>query len=188
MYLTTCDSPVSLNDLAAQIRKWSNFRFSWQFYHWSGVAPQSSASIRRALEAIIATPQLHEFLQESFEPMYAESFEVEPLHQHCRVDATSGEFENILARAAGNRLGAYSQQLRDATAAEKKVIRELFASIGEYCTYELLPGNVSECPVCRKHNNHLFSSWFFDVAWDWCLFAEWPRRNLLWVGCLTDTD
>jgi hypothetical protein len=186
--LATCDSPCLLNDLVARIRKSSNFRFSWQFYQCSGIDPQSPANIRRALETIIATPELHEFLQESFEPMYAEAFEVEPLHEHCRVDAVGGEFENILARAAGDHLGAYSQQLRDATAAEKQEIKELFGCIGEYSAYELLPGNLPGCPACRNNNNHLFSSWFFGVAWDWCLFVVWPRRNLFWVGCLTDTD
>ena len=175
-------------DLATRIRTSSNFRFSWQFYQWNGGNPHSPANIRRALEATITTRELHEFLQESIEPMYAEEFEVEPLHEHCRVDSAAGEFENILAQAAGDHLGAYSQQLRDATAVEKQAIQELFACIGEYRAYHLLPGNVPGCPTCRDHNNHLFSSWFFGVAWDWCLFAVWPRRNLFWVGCLTDTD
>jgi hypothetical protein len=165
-----------------------DFRFSWQFFQCSGIDPKSPAKIRQALEAIIATPELHRFLQESFEPMYSEVFEVEPLHEHCRVGATVGEFENVLARAAGDHLGAYSRRLRDATATEKQVIKEVFESIGEYRAYELLPGNVAGCTACGQHNNHLFSSWFFGVAWDWCLFALWPRYNLLWVGCLTDTD
>src|SRR5437773_2756717 len=112
VHLTTCDGPFSLNDLAARIRKSSNFRLSWQFYQCSGIDPQSPANIRQALEAIIATPELHKFLQESFEPMYAEAFELEPLHEHSRVDAAAGAFENTLARAAGDHLGAYSQQLR----------------------------------------------------------------------------
>src|SRR5262249_53356300 len=179
VYLATCASAFSLDELAARIRKSSNFRFSWQFYQCRGVDPQSPSNIRRALEAIIATPELHKFLQESFEPMYAEAFEVEPLHEHCRVDAAGGEFENILARAAGDHLGAYSQVLRDATAAERQPIRELFKCMGEYRAYELLPGSVATCPTCCNHNNHLFSSWFFGVTWDWCLFALWPRRNLL---------
>ena len=188
VYLATCDGPFSLDDLAARIRKSSNFRVSWQFYQCGGIDPRSPAIIRQALEAIIATPELNKFLQESFEPMYAEAFEVEPLHEHCRVEAAASEFENILARAASDHLGAYSRQLRDATAAEKQEIKELFGCIGEYRAYELLPGSVAGCPACRNLNNHLFSSWFFGVAWDWCLFALWPRRNVLWVCCLTDTD
>jgi hypothetical protein len=187
-YLATCDSPFSLNDLAARIRKSSNFRFAWQFYQCSGFGPKSPLSIRHALEAIIDTPELHAFLQESFEPMYADAFAIEPLHRHCRVDAAAGEFENILARAGGDHLGAYSKPLRDATAGEKQAIKELFKCPGQYRAYELLPGNVAACPVCRSHNSHLFSRWFYGVAWDWCLFALWPRCKLLWVGCLTDTD
>jgi hypothetical protein len=188
VYLAACDSPFSLDDLAARIRKSSNFRFAWQFYQCGGVGPQWPPSIRRALDAIIATPELHAFLQQSFEPMYAEAFEIEPLHEHCRVDAAAGEFEGILARAAGDHLGAYSHQLRDATAGEKQAIKELFERPGKYRAYALLRGNVPDCPACRDRNNELFSSWFYGVAWDWCLVALWPRRNLLWVGCLTDTD
>src|SRR5947209_6410980 len=130
VYLATCDAPFSLDDLAARIRKSSNFRFSWQFYQCSGIDPQSPANIRQALEAIIATPELHRFLRESFEPMYAQAFEVEPLHEHCRVDAADDEFENILARAASDHLGAYSQQLRAATAVEKKAVQDLFGCAG----------------------------------------------------------
>jgi hypothetical protein len=186
-FLATCDSPFSLNDLADRIRKSSNFRFSWQFYRCTGIGPRRPVDIRHALDTIIATPGLHEFLRESFEALYVDAFEVEPLHEHCRVDATAGEFENILARAAGDHLGAYSR-LRDAAAPEKQLIKELFGCIGSYQAYELLPGNVPGCPTCRDHNNHLFTSWFFGVAWDWCLFAVWPRRDLFWIGCLTDTD
>jgi hypothetical protein len=182
VYLATCDAPFSLDRLAARIRKSSNFRFAWQFYHCNGIDPQSALNIREALEAIIATPELHKFLQESFKPMYAKAFEVEPLHEYCRVAAASDEFENTLARAASDHLGAYSRNLREATAGEIQEIKDLFGSIGQYRAYELLPGSVGD------HNNHLFSSWFYGVAWDWCLFALWPRRNLLWVGCLTDTD
>jgi hypothetical protein len=182
VYLATCDDPFSFDGLAARIRKSSNFRVCWQFYQCGGLDPLSPAKIRRALEVIIATPELHEFLRTSFKPMYAETFEIEPLHKQCRVDAAPGEFEDILACAVGDHLGAYSRILRGATASETQEIKDLFGSAGEYRAYELRPGDGGH------HNDHLFSSWFFGVAWDWCLLALWPRRNLLWVGCLTDTD
>src|SRR5689334_2500084 len=118
VYLATCDAPFALDDLAARIRKSSNFRVSWQFYQCSGIDPQSPANIRQALEAIIASPDLHNFLRDSFEPVYAQAFEIEPLHDHCRVEAATGELEDILARAASDHLGAYSRNLRDPTAAE----------------------------------------------------------------------
>lgn len=190
VFLAVCESPFSLNDLAAQIRNSSNFRFSWQFYQfhqYTGADHQLPRSVWQALEAMIATPKLHEFLRESFEAMYAETFEVKLFHEHCRVEAAEGDFESILARAASDYLGAYSQ-LRDATTAKKRAIKKLFGGIGEYRAYQLAPGNIAGCPACRNHNNHLFSSWFFGVAWDWCLIAVWPSRDLLWIGCLTDTD
>lgn len=188
VYLTTCDSPFSLDEVAGQIRKSSNFRFNWQFYQSSGIDPQSLSNLRQAMEAIIASPDLHGFLKESFEPMYEATFKVEPLHEHCRVDATDGEFESILARAVSDRLGAYSRHRGDVTAADKQRVKDVFRCMGEYCAYSLVPGNVPGCPVCAHHNNHLYSSWFFGVAWDWSLFVLWPQRHLLWVGCLTDTD
>lgn len=40
----------------------------------------------------------------------------------------------------------------------------------------------------RRFSNFLFTTWFFGVARDWRLFAWWPDRKLLWMGCLTDTD
>ena len=186
--LAACDSPFSLDDLAVRIRKSSNFRFNWQFYQSSGMNPESTTDVRAALEVIIATPALHEFLKESFDPMYADTFEVQAPHAHARIEPAAGAFENVLACAAGDHLGAYSWHLRDATAAERRSILALFGRVGEYLAYELSPGSVPECETCRDHTNHLFSTWFFGVAWDWCLFAIWPQRNLFWMGCLTDTD
>jgi hypothetical protein len=196
MHLVTCDSPFSLNHLASQIRKSSNFLFGGQFYQCSGVDPHSSADIRQALEVITATPELHRFLQEpsrrSFRPG---ELKVKTLHKHCQVVATD-RFETILASAASDYLGAYGQRPEDASAVEKRdqvisekeqVIKELFGCIGEYLTYELLFGTIDGCPVCRT-DGHLFSNWFFRMGWQWCLFAIWPSRNLLWIGCLTDID
>lgn len=139
---------------------------------------------------MIASPDLHRFLREAEEAMYGdgESFEIEPLHDHCRVVAARDDFENILASAAGDHLGAYSRELRSAHSDEKQKIGDLFESVDHYCPYQLLPGNIPGCSECRERNNHLFTTWFYGVAWDWCLFATWPTRALFWIGCLTDAD
>jgi hypothetical protein len=184
---STCDNPFSLDDLAARIRKSSNFQFAWQFYQFSRRVPQSPAEVRWALDSIIANPVLHRFLRDSFETTYAAEFTIEPLHEHSQI-AASEEFESTLARAAGDHLGAYSRVLRDANAAEKREIRELFERAGKYSTYQLQPGSLPGCPICRGRNSHLFSTWFDGIAWDWCFFASWPERKLFWMGCLTDTD
>ena len=187
--LAITDDPFSLDGLAARIRGSSNFSFCWQFYQCNGIKAQSPASVRQALEAIIATPDLSKFLQDSLkQEQHAQTFEIKPLHEHCKFEADTDALEKILAQAAGDHLGAYSRLLRDANAAEKQEIKDLFASIGEFRAFELLPGNDPACPVCRYYENHLFSNWFFGVAWDWCFLAIWPDSNLLWVGCLTDTD
>ncbi|HEX5720045.1 MAG TPA: hypothetical protein VF179_28070, partial [Thermoanaerobaculia bacterium] len=187
-YLSVCEDPFSLEDLAKRIRSSSNFRFEWQFYHFNGIDPRSPLGIRKALDSIIGGSDLHRFLQTSFDAMYDDSFEIEALHQHCRMVSGTDEFENVLASAAGDRLGAYSRDLRDSNAREKEAIRQLFGGAGSYFAYQLLPGEASDCAECRHHNNHLFTTWFYGVAWDWCLFASWPDRKLLWMGCLTDTD
>jgi hypothetical protein len=187
-YLATCDSPFSLDDLAARIRKSSNFRFDWQFFEHSGVDLRSPAAVRRALDTIAATPELHRFLRESFEPPGHAVFEIEPPHAHCPVVPAAEDFEDILARAAGDHLGAYSRILRGATADEKQQIRDLFQDAGDYHAYQLVPGSVPGCPTCRGYNNQIFTNWFYGVAWDSCLFATWPHFDLLWMGCLTDTD
>jgi hypothetical protein len=187
-FLATCDSPFSLDELANQIRKSSNFRFAWQFYSVDGIDPQSEAGARKALDSIIAIPSLHQFLRDSFEPVFDDSFVIEPLHEHCRCCVASEDFENTLASAANDLLGAYSRTLRPATNAEKQEIARLFGSLGPYHPFELCYGTEKNCPTCNESSHHLFTTWFYGVAWDWCLLAFWPNQKILWVGCLTDTD
>jgi hypothetical protein len=187
-HLVKCADTFSLDDLAARVCRSSNFRFAWQFFHSNGIAPQSLQGVRSALDSIIATSDLHQFLREFFQPMYDDAFKIEPLHEHCQVVPAADEFEGILASAAGDHLGAYSRELRPANASEIQEIRELYASLGSYGAYQMLPGEVPDCPTCRTYNNQLFTNWFYGVAWDWCLFTSWPSRELFWMGCLTDTD
>ena len=173
--------------LAGQIRRSSNFRFSWQFYQFEGFDPCSSAGVRESLSLIIDTPHLHRFLRDSFADVPCDGFEIEPLHEHCHFVVAS-DFESILARAAADRLGAYSVDLHEANLAECALIGDLFRMVGEYQAFELMSGNVPGCAVCRTRNNELFSTWFYGVAWDWCFIVTWPKQKVLWLGCLTDTD
>lgn len=185
--LTACSDPISFDDLATQIRKSSNFRFTWQFYRCGGTALWSPKDVREMLDSIIAMPDLHRFLRESFAPSGEDTFQIEPLHEHCKVDIAP--VENILASAAADELGAYSQKKWLSTyGAKKKKIGDLLRTLGEHTSYQLLPGAVPDCAVCRRYNHHLFTTWFYGVAWDWCFFVSWAERDLLWMGCLTDTD
>jgi len=186
-YLTTISDVFDLSDLAGRIRSSSNFRFNWQFFRTHGFDPRSPIGIRQALEAIIAEPGLHQFLRDSFRTFDDESFSIDPLHEHCLI-ADSSQLEEVLATAANDRLGAYSREWRQPTAKETGDLAARFSSAGNYQAFELRPGKAAGCPRCVDYANHLFSSWFFGVAWDWCLFATWPREKVLWMGCLTDTD
>jgi hypothetical protein len=159
--------------------------FGWQFFQVAEIG--SAEDIRRALDSIIAKPDLHRFLRESFRLTHVEAFAIEPLHVHCEIVGAEGDFEDILASAAGDHLGAHSRDLRSANARERQEIAELFARVGHYEAYLLIAGDTPGCPKCGC-NSHLFTTWFCGVAWDWCLFAAWPERQLLWMGCLTDTD
>lgn len=183
--LTTCEDPIGLDNLAAKIRASSNFRFAWQFFESTGIDLESTGEVQKALDAVLASTHLHKFLRTSFVPMYHSAFTISPLHEHCRV-VPAEDFESILARAAHDHLGAYSRNLIDATPGEKAEISTLFATLAPYRPFELLPGNVPGCTACTY--SHIFSTWFYSVVWDWCLMATWPSCDLLWIGCLTDTD
>lgn len=180
--------PFRVDALADRIRASSNFRFSWQFYECDGLDPDSMSSVRAALSRVIASPELHTFMRDTFVPEYDSAFAIEPLHEHCPIVHSPVAFADILARAAGDHLGAYSKELRDASESERREVEDLFRTIGRYRAYELLPGNVPGCPVCQSYSSHIFSTWFYGVAWDWCLMAVWPERKVFWIGCLTDTD
>jgi hypothetical protein len=186
-YVCPVDAPLNVGNLAARIRSSSNFRFSWQFYQFDGIDPRSSSGVRAALDMIIESPDLHQFLREAFDDMYHEKFTIEPLHEHCRIESTP-EFESTLAAAAADHLGAYSPDLRSATTEECAEVAEIFHGAGDCCAYKVLPGNVAGCSTCQVFKNHLFTNWFYCVAWDWCFLTTWPSRKLLWIGCLTDTD
>ncbi len=180
--LTPCDDVFSLETLADEIRRSSNFKFVWQFFRYEGKGPVSAADVRAALAAITARRELHCFLTEG------NNCTVELLHEHCSVEDAAGEFENVLAAAAGDHLGAYSREDRDATEEEKERIVQLFRQAGPYLSFSWTFGDEPGCEVCQEYGGVLFTDWFYGVAWDWMLLAVWPEAQLLWMGCLTDVD
>ncbi len=187
-HLVPCEDAFSLQALSEEIESSSNFRFAWQFCRFQGKEPVSIQDIRTAFATITTQPDCHRFLKHSLPLELDGGFAIEPMHEHCGIAEASGEFENILAGAAGDRLGAYSPNRGDATAQEKERIVRLFRQPGSYVSFILSPGNVPGCKVCGDYRGHLFSNWFYGVAWDWILLAAWPEAQLLWIGCLTDTD
>jgi hypothetical protein len=66
-----------------------------------------------------------------------------------------------------DRAGAYSPSHHEASIAERRTVEELFGALGEYEVAKLALHEAPGCPTCGW-NAHLFSSWFFGVAWDWC--------------------
>jgi hypothetical protein len=186
--LSPIPDPVSLDDLAARIRNSSNFRFNWQWYALDHEVMPSPAAARMILKHVIEVPECHQFLRGTFDDMYEREFKVEPIHEHCRIQPADGRLPDVLAAAAGDHLGAYSRELRSATVSERSEADRAFQCMGDYRAFELLPGEVPGCKQCQDYWNHLFTNWFYSVAWDWCFCAIWSNRPLAWVGCLTDTD
>lgn len=186
--IAVAEAPVSLSSLQKAIQSSSNFRFASQFFTIGGRSKADSETARALLSSVIEAPDLQAFLRDSFAPVTNETFSIEPLHEHALLARADSEFEQTLANAAADRLGAYSRNLSDAGNEQVQAIRQLFASLGPYSAFELVPGTAAGCPTCKHHNGHLFSSWFYGVAWDWCFCLIWPASSLAWLGCLTDTD
>ncbi len=181
-------APVSLEGLAARIRRSSNFRFNWQWFTLDAVPVVSPSEARRILGNVVSEPACHRFLQESFKDLYDPAFKIEPIHEHCRMVDVTCDFAGVLARAATDRLGAYSRELIDAPPSEVEAVRRTFGPVFPYSVFSLEPGSAAGCLACKSHNNQLFTSWFYGVAWDWC-FCLLPHGTTTgWVGCLTDTD
>jgi hypothetical protein len=178
-------APVALEPLTARIRASSNFRFSWQWFSCPPFPATGAGEVRDILGAVIDRPDCHAFLIDSLE---RGPFTIERLHEHVGFVRSDGSFEQVLARAAADQLGAYSRILADATPDQVKEVRAIFGALGTYTAFELTPGNVAACPACKDYNNHLFTSWFYGVAWDWTFCVRWTERPFAWIGCLTDTD
>ena len=179
------DAPLSLDALAAVVRASSNFRFAWQWFSCPAGARSGIDGARDILAAVIRRAECHAFLAESAD---ASAFTIEPLHEHAEFAPADGAFEQVLARAAADQLGAYSRIVSQPTAAQVSQIGGLFGSLGPYRAFELNPGAVSACKTCKHHNNHLFTSWFYGVAWDWLFCVRWTESPFIWIGCLSDTD
>lgn len=173
--------------IAARIRRSSNFRVAWQLFEWGRPCKATPRTAGQVLETIALVPELQTFLARD-EPPAPEPPSVQHLHEHCRFKIAPGTFERTLASAAADRLGAYSRILADAPPEQIKDVEEVFQGPGPYVPLELLPGEVEGCVECRGHNSHLFSDWFYGVAWDWCYCVIWETRGLVGLVCLTDTD
>jgi hypothetical protein len=182
------DEPFSLHELAARVRGTSNFRFAWQFFAVPDAVPDSSEQLRQVIGQVVEDPSCHAFLRHSFVAMYDDTFTIAPLHEHCDFAPRRAQFDDTLARAASDLLGAYGRLWHSASATDLQYVQETFGRPGEYRAFELLPGSVPDCPICRQYNHQLFTSWFYGVAWDWCYLVTWPARRIVWIGCLTDTD
>lgn len=186
IYIAPVAAPFPLDEMAARVRKSSNFRFEWQFYTFEYMEPSSCDDVRGALAAMIAQPDCHRFLRDTFDnDLHGEDFEIEPLRDCCRIVDAGGEFEDIMASAENDYLGAYSHQMGHATTLrQREAVGRVFASAGPYRAFQL----ALDCDVCKYHREHLFTNWFYGVAWDWCFLLTWAHSKLLWIGCLTDTD
>ena len=139
------------------------------------------------IETVVLVPEFQTFLANS-EPPFTKPLNVQPIHAHSVLKIAGDTFERTLARAAADRLGAYSRILADAPPEQIRDVEKLFQGPGPYVPFELLPGEVEGCLECRGHNAHLVSDWFYGVAWDWCYCVIWEAPRLVGLLCMTDTD
>jgi hypothetical protein len=171
VWLDVVDDAFVIDGLSSRVCASSNMRFAWQFFR-SHRAVRTTADARAALDAVVAEPDNHAFLG------HAQS-----LVKNSALIEDAPAVMALLARAAANRLGAYAPILAPTPQAAVDDVARLFSQPGALHAFELRPD-----PQSRDHSPHLFSDWFYGVAWDWCFVVSWPATNLVWVGCLTDTD
>jgi hypothetical protein len=171
------------------IRASSNFHFEVIFFRWEGDGRPVAEAAHTVLETFIATPELHSPLRERFHGGYRPGtpFEISPLEAHAALVAAGDELEGELARASLDRAGAYSRSQRPASADEVGVVAEMFGALGRYEVAKLVAQPVPGCPTCGWCG-HLFSNWFFGVAWDWCYVVLWREARTAAIVCMTDTD
>lgn len=188
MEIAAVDDFIDLTQIATSIRASSNFRFAWRFFRVTGIDLRSHGGVMAAFNAIVDQADLHAFLRGTLDDIYPRDFTIERLHKHCSLTTAKGQFLDTMARAANDRLGAYSRSLSASTSVERGVIESLFSRLGHFYAFTTTPGSQDGCEICARHNSHLFSNWFFDVAWDFTFFVTWPDVETLWMGCLSDTD
>ena len=180
-------APFDLSELEKSIRASSNFSFACPFYRYENANPVSPRGARAFLDAIIATPELQAELRHTFATLYSTTFEIYALEPHAVFEPAADRMENLLASASRNHAGAYSLNLRDATGSEKTLIATQFGILGDYLVLELVGREHPGCPTCDR-TSHLFSNWFYGVAWDWCFLVVWPVAKIAALVCATDTD
>jgi hypothetical protein len=179
---------LELERLAERVRSSSNFRVAAQLFHFDAACKPTSRTARQILDTLCMVPEFQRFLSDDLSPLPVESASTLQLHEHCVMGLANGAFEQTLARGAADRLGAYSRSLAEATASEVEEVRAIFSAQGVYAPFELRSGDVSGCSTCQERNGHLFSDWFYAVAWDWCFCVICEDRKMALVWCMTDTD
>ncbi len=180
--------PLELDKLARKIRKSSNFRFERLWFRLPTEPRDANQVASDLLVHIVHSQDAHQVLQSSFDPMYDEQLTLQLPHEHSHWVSEPGRVESVLAQAAADRLGAYSRRRSPATPRERRRIEKLLASIGTYVALELRRGSQDGCPECQEDDNHLFTTWFYGVAWDWCFVVLWPEQRIACVILMTDTD
>ena len=181
------DPPIDLVDLSRAIRRSSNFSFASVFFQYDDANPTSLRGALAVFDAIVETPAFERSLRETWVADYRKTLEVGRREKHAVLVPAEGHLENVLASASLDQAGAYSRAVRDATGPQRDEVAALFRHLGDYLAFELVSRPDPACRTCG-YNSHLFSTWFYGVAWDWCFFVVWPAAKVAGVVCLTDTD
>ncbi|PHR88853.1 MAG: hypothetical protein COA78_36165 [Blastopirellula sp.] len=157
-------------------------------FTFSYVDPNDPNLPSRIIEGLRNAPQHHSFLADQDPQSEGEQYTFDPIHRHARWVANNEEVLDILARGRLNKLGAYSTSHQEPSRQEKDRIDALLSAKGPYKSYSLWQGDDPTCAVCSQYNNHLFSNFFYEVAWDWCIQIVWADVQECCIIFLTDTD
>ncbi|MEP2935743.1 MAG: hypothetical protein ABJM06_14980 [Gilvibacter sp.] len=188
MEVKVLNQKIDLKQLEMNISKSSNFQFAHQFFYVNTSSLHDSNKLPYVINQIADDPELHQFLVNNFNNIYSVEFEINHLNKYSYFEKSRELFGQILAGASNDILGAYSIQLRAPKPKEVEEIYEVFDSLGMFEGFVLATRKPERNIEHNTQGTAHFSSWFYDVAWDYLIVATWPKDNILWLGCLSDTD
>lgn len=166
------DHLFDFSDWRQKIEGHSNFCVASQWFGSARDLSGNEVEAQELFDYVVKNENGHRFLlqQEGL-------IEIEPSSPTFVLD--NQNFIETLTKIAFGKEGAYRTE-EPMLYSEREQIGVLFGL--DFVAFELRPKDG------EHHNAHLFSSWFYGTAWDWCFIVIWPTTHRIWMLCLSDTD